>query len=295
MEAWRYKLATVRAIRLDPVRNTLPLDLQLAWLQPQLSTIWPQLGQLAMDRRHMMLVIYSDFGAGSPYAGQMEAVCAELAPQVPRVVLSHDAPLANPRASGLLLAGLAERMPQRAVFLCVVDPGVGSMRRGLIAQSGSRWFVGPDNGLMVAAAGDNAAWFRIDWRPAQLSNTFHGRDLFAPVAAGLAQGRMCAVTPIDDPIGLPMVGGLQQVIFVDRFGNLITGMAEKDIAPQSRVLMGERTIAPGRYFGDVPTGELFWYGNSMGLVEIAANGASAAALVGVGVGCEFQIETEEGL
>ncbi|MDX8409547.1 MAG: SAM-dependent chlorinase/fluorinase [Mariprofundales bacterium] len=242
----------------------------------------------------MMLIIYSDFGAGSPYAGQMEAVCADLAPEVPRVVLSHDAPRAKPRAAGLLLAGLVARMPQRAVFLCVVDPGVGTVRRPLIAQCDNRWFVGPDNGLMVAAAGENAAWFRIDWRPAQLSNTFHGRDLFAPVAAGLALGKMPAVTPIDDPIGLSMVGGLQQIVFVDRFGNLITGIEEKDVAPRSFIVIGDRRIPAGRCFGDVPSGDLFWYGNSMGLVEIAANGSSAAVLLGADVGSVFQIETGEG-
>ncbi|MDQ6951205.1 MAG: SAM-dependent chlorinase/fluorinase [Mariprofundales bacterium] len=236
-----------------------------------------------------MLILFSDFGTGSPYAGQMEVVCAQAAPDVSRVVLTHDAPLADPRAAGVLLAGLISTMPERAVFLCVVDPGVGMDRRPLIVQQGKRWFVGPDNGLLVEAAGANAAWFQIDWRPQHLSATFHGRDLFAPVAAGLAQGRMPAVTPIDDPVGLAVEPCLDRVIFIDRFGNLISGIQASAVDAATDVAVAGHTIAHGRCFGEAAPGSLFWYANSMGLVAVAGNGVSAAELLGVTLGATMQM------
>jgi len=242
------------------------------------------------DNHEHLLVLFSDFGTGSPYAGQMEAVCAALAPMLPRVVLSHDAPLADPRAAGVLLAGLVATMPQRAVFCCVVDPGVGTARRAVVARQGERWFVGPDNGLMVAAAGQGASWFRLDWRPSLLSESFHGRDLFAPVAVGLAQGETPAMTPIDDPVGLAWKPSLPRIIWIDRFGNLISGVVADGVDSAARVLVAGRDIPHGRCFGAVASGALFWYANSMGLIEVAANGASAAALLGVQVGCEMVVK-----
>ncbi|MDQ6964582.1 MAG: SAM-dependent chlorinase/fluorinase, partial [Mariprofundales bacterium] len=120
-----------------------------------------------------LLLLYTDFGAGSHYAGEMEMVCRSLAPDLPVVALTHQAPRHNPRAAATLLAALADGTPRGSILICVVDPQVGSARRALVVKSQERWFVGPDNGLMAAAAGDDASWFHLEWRPDRLSDTFH--------------------------------------------------------------------------------------------------------------------------
>lgn len=138
-----------------------------------------------------MIVLFTDFGLSGPYIGQMKAVLAREAPGVPLIDLFSDAPAFDPISSAYLLAAYAPEFPAGTVFLCVVDPGVGGERAALAVQADSRWFVGPDNGLMAVAAARaerSRRFFRIDWRPPSLSASFHGRDLFAPVAALLARG-----------------------------------------------------------------------------------------------------------
>src|SRR5688572_23638495 len=99
-----------------------------------------------------MIALFTDFGVNGPYVGQMKAVLARAAPGVAVIDLLHDAPAFNPRASAYLLAALAREFAEGAVLLCVVDPGVGTTRRPLVARLDGRWFVGPDNGLFNVAA-----------------------------------------------------------------------------------------------------------------------------------------------
>ena len=144
-----------------------------------------------------MIVLFTDFGWQGPYVGQMKAVLAQQAPDQTVIDLMHDAPVFNSRAAAYLLASLVEPFPKDTVFLAVVDPGVGSgERRPCVLQADGRWYVGPDNGLFNVIAKQSAeytAWV-IDWQPDSLSDSFHGRDLFAPVAAQLASGQL----PADD-------------------------------------------------------------------------------------------------
>ena len=138
-----------------------------------------------------MLVLVTDFGVAGPYLGQMKAVLYRDAPGVPVVDLFSDAPTCNPRATAYLLSAYAMEFPAGSVFLGVVDPGVGTeARRPVAVEADGRWFVGPDNGLfsLVARHAHTAHWWEITWRPQHLSMSFHGRDLFAPVAAMLARG-----------------------------------------------------------------------------------------------------------
>jgi len=241
-----------------------------------------------------MLVLYTDFGHGSYYAGQMEAVCRSMAPAVPCVALTHNAPCCDPRAASVLLAALAAAMPQGAIFVCVVDPGVGSGRRPLVVRDNGCWFVGPDNGLMVAAVGPDADWFRLDWRPDQLSDTFHGRDLFAPAAAKLVLGERLAMSPIADPVGRDWSRQLAQVIDVDRFGNLVTGLQAKGLSDSATVRLGGAQMHHARCFSDVEPNTLFWYRNSFGLIEIAANGGNAAQLLQAQRGDNIEMEIYRG-
>ena len=137
-----------------------------------------------------MIVLFTDFGLHGPYTGQMKAVLHQMAPGIPVIDLFADAPAGNPKASAYLLAAYAAWFPAETVFLCVVDPGVGGTRPPIIVEADGRWYVGPGNGLFEMVqrrAVDTRSW-TIDWRPERLSASFHGRDLFAPVAAMLARG-----------------------------------------------------------------------------------------------------------
>ena len=174
-----------------------------------------------------MIALFTDFGLHGPYAGQMKAVLLDMAPGVPVIDLFADAPAGDPKASAYLLAAYAPWFPERTVFLCVVDPGVGGERPAVIVEADRRWYVGPGNGLfeLVRRRARKAQSFDITWRPKTLSASFHGRDLFAPVAAILARG--------DEPPGRPRADGadrradwpddLAEIVYVDHYGNTMTG------------------------------------------------------------------------
>jgi S-adenosyl-L-methionine hydrolase (adenosine-forming) len=235
-----------------------------------------------------MIVLFTDFGAGDLYVGQLKAVLGEHAAGTPVVDLLHQAPRFNPRAAAHLLAALAGRFPAGAVFLAVVDPGVGTTRDAVILRADERWYVGPDNGLLsvvAARAGKTQSW-RIVWRPPALSASFHGRDLFAPMAAWIASGRL----PADktEPIAALAVrlgaDDLPEAIYVDHYGNVLTGLRAGAVKRSARIdVRGQRLPCAG-VFAEAPEGRPFWYENSIGLVELAANRASAAELLDIGVG-----------
>src|SRR5262249_35613023 len=146
-----------------------------------------------------MIVLFTDFGLTGPYTGQVKAVLQREAPGVPVVDLFADAPTANPRAAAYLLAAYSAWFDAGTIFLCVVDPGVGGARAPVIVEADGRFFVGPGNGLseIVRRRARQARVFEITWQPPDLSATFHGRDLFAPVAARLGRGEAPAGEPHD--------------------------------------------------------------------------------------------------
>lgn len=246
-----------------------------------------------------MIHIYTDFGLGGPYVGQMHAVLAEAAPSVPRIDLMHDAPRFAPVAAGILLAAICHDLPPGGVVLAVVDPGVGSARRGIVLRAGGRWLVGPDNGLLAFATRiDGAEAWEITWQPPGLSASFHGRDLFAPVAARLAMGEAPPGTPID-PLGLRDAGRepvLSAVIYIDDFGNAMTGLVPPaDGSAPIALGIGGEVLGRARTFSDVPPGEAFWYENALGLVEIAVNQGSAAGRLGLSQGVPVSWVAAQGI
>ncbi|MCG5517129.1 MULTISPECIES: SAM hydrolase/SAM-dependent halogenase family protein [Ectothiorhodospira] len=245
-----------------------------------------------------MLVTYTDFGLTGPYTGQLEAVLRQLAPGVPVVHLQADAPAFNPRAAGCLLKSLVTPFAPGSVLVCVVDPGVGTARDPIWVHAHGRIFVGPDNGLLAAVTRDDpdAQVHRILWRPPQLSNSFHGRDLFAPVAAALAKGEAVAsecVTP-ERLCGADWPAELSEVIYVDVYGNLVTGLPAQAVPSESVLNLGGWSIAHRRVFGEAVPGEPFWYANSMGLVEVAVPQGNAADLLKVGMGAVIEGIGSEG-
>jgi S-adenosylmethionine hydrolase len=185
-----------------------------------------------------------------------------------------------------LLAAYAPWWPTRTVFLCVIDPGVGSDRAAVVAQADGQWFVGPDNGLfeLVARRATAVQSWEMTWRPATLSASFHGRDLFAPVAATLARGVPPTGTehPLDRHLDWP--DELPRIIYIDHYGNAVTGLRGSTLPPAARLTAGGRMLSRARVFAEVPEGEPFWYENSNGLAEIAVNRGRADVVLSIGVG-----------
>jgi S-adenosylmethionine hydrolase len=240
-----------------------------------------------------MIFLFTDFGAAGPYLGQMETVLRLAAPGVDIVNLVSDAAPGEPRLAAYLLAALARRMPAGSAFVCVIDPGVGGERLPVVLEADGRWFVGPDNGLLntVAAQSERAAWRIIDWRPDTLSASFHGRDLFAPIAARIAKGdfawphRLWAGPELD---GWPK--DIAAIVYFDHYGNAMTGWRhDPEFDGKNLVLNGQR-IPQARTFGEVPPGAPFWYRNSLDLIEIAVNLNRADVALGLTLGLGFRFE-----
>jgi S-adenosylmethionine hydrolase len=235
-----------------------------------------------------MIFLFTDFGAADLYVGQIKAVLAAEAPRVPVIDLLHDAPPFNIKAGAHLLAALVARIPQGSVTVSVVDPGVGGPRGAVAVLADGRWFVGPDNGLISVTAAREAKVevHAIGWRPQNLSASFHGRDLFAPVAAMLAGGKRKSAR-LEKRTRLSVNLGprdISEVIYADHYGNLMTGMRAAAVPPHRNLTLRGRRIAHARVFAAAAPGQLFWYENSLGLVEVAANGASAQRLLRASLG-----------
>ena len=242
-----------------------------------------------------MIVLFTDFGVRDPYVGQLKARLAEGAPGQQVVDLLHEVPDFNPHAGAHLLAAFAPGFPPGSVFLAVVDPGVGTPRGSVVMLAGGRWFVGPDNGLLsvVGARHEGVKLWRITWRPDGLSMTFHGRDLYAPIAADIARGAFPAdkLEPVDQLNVEFEAGDLSRVIYIDHYGNAWTGV--RAVPAGARVGAGGVIFRHSESFGFVGKGEGFWFINSVGLLELAVNRGSAAATVGLAVGDRVEVRRQD--
>ncbi|MGF1449274.1 MAG: S-adenosyl-l-methionine hydroxide adenosyltransferase family protein [Opitutales bacterium] len=253
---------------------------------------------------HAPIALLTDFGERDWYVGALRGVIQSIAPQAPVLDITHAIAPGDSRAAAFILSQCWLDFPPGTVFCAVVDPGVGTDRTPVAAHADERTFVGPDNGLLgfLTQAFDGEAaprWQAHAIRNAYLfrqvvTHTFHGRDLFAPVAAHLAKG-----TPLEKvgpphptlqppPWSLPtyapaLVRG--EVLHVDRYGNVLTNL--KVAALRQRYTLGNALhLEPAQTasalfiplvdtFGSVPLGEPLAYEGSGGFLEIAVNGASA--------------------
>ena len=237
-----------------------------------------------------MIALFTDFGLTDPYVGQLHAVLAREAPGIPGVGLFHSVPNFDVRAGAYLLPAYVDEFAPETVFLCVVDPGVGSDRAPVMLRADGRWYVGPDNGLfsVLARRARQVDSYAIRWRPARLSDSFHGRDLFAPVAARLACGKVPDSEPA--PLTTPKwPAELAQVLYIDHYGNGITGLRAQTLTPKSRLHVGRRVLRYARVFSDVSRGHPFWYTNANGLVEIAVREGSAARQLKLRLGMQVRV------
>ena len=240
-----------------------------------------------------MIALFTDFGLHGPYTGQMKAALHHMAPGVPVIDLFADAPAGDPKASAYLLGAYAAWFRTGTVFLCVVDPGVGGERPPLIVEADGRWYVGPGNGLfeLVQRRANMMRRWDITWQPGSLSASFHGRDLFAPVAAMLARGDPPAgKSRSDDSDRRPdWPDDLAEIVYIDHYGNAMTGLRAAALPAARRFEAAGRVLDRARTFGDLPVGTAFWYENSNGLVEIAVNQGRADCALGLSVGTPVAI------
>src|SRR5438552_2312885 len=247
-----------------------------------------------------VIAFLTDFGTRDHYAGTMKGVALGICPDATLVDISHDVPPHDIVAGALELAAAYKYFPAGTIFLVVVDPGVGSTRRGLAAEAGDYKFVAPDNGVLTAVFGEHPPKRVVELterkyaRPT-VSRTFEGRDRFAPAAAWLAKGIELAalgrtaadVQRLDIP--QPRVDEdriVGEILRVDRFGNLITNIDRRTFDKLAGgaldVTAGGRTVPKVvSTYGDAGVGELCALFGSTDHLEIAANGASAAAALGL--------------
>lgn len=254
-----------------------------------------------------LITLTTDFGAAGPYVAMMKAVIHRHAPGVQIVDLTHEVAPCNPGEAGFWIAHSYRHFPADSLHLAVVDPGVGTSRAIIAAAHDDQLFLAPDNGLLPLVLPETVQLYalaadwpgRRDW-PAP-SQSFHGSDIFAPLAAALACGR---ARPADigprlyDPVpaALPAArrnadGISGQVVTVDHWGNLITNIDAallEDIAAP-RVSIGHRDLPLRRTYGEAPPGALLALVNSLGVVEIAWREGNAAAMLGLGRGAPVQV------
>jgi S-adenosyl-L-methionine hydrolase (adenosine-forming) len=243
-----------------------------------------------------LITLLTDFGIADSYVGEVKGVLLSQVHGVVLVDITHQVPPGDVRAGQYVLSRAWHRFPQGTVHLAVIDPGVGTVRRALAAQAAGHFFVAPDNGLLSFLPAD-AHWVALPVR-ADASPTFHARDVFAPAAGQLALG--AALTHLGQPITDPYLSPLPsprhdgaavvgEVIYVDRFGTLISNVAGPDVEPGVRIKVAGVEIGTlTRTFGDVGRGQLVAFVGSGGTVEIAVRDGSAARLLGVGVGAEVR-------
>ena len=258
-----------------------------------------------------LVSLTTDFGTRDPYAAAMKGVLLEGCPDARIVDLTHEIGPHDVLEGALFLAAAVPYFPAGTIHVAVVDPGVGTGRRGLVAATAGQLVVCPDNGLLTllarryevtARAIENRALFRTPVSP-----TFHGRDVFAPVAAYLACGGDVSKVgpPIEDLVRLPLPeparsGGVVrgEVIHIDHFGNAVTNIDAPAFDALDRplaVAAGGRELGHLKLtYGDVPAGDALALIGSAGLLEVAVREASAADRLGLRLGDAVEVRPAPG-
>ncbi len=271
------------------------------------------MNQLTPSNKHPIVTLMTDFGLSDAYVGVMKGVIIGIVPEAHLIDLTHDIPPQNILSGAWILATVYRYFPQDTVHICVVDPGVGSSRRAIALHAGDWFFVGPDNGLFSYILMEQTIHIAVNllnsaYQLPQVSATFHGRDLFAPVGASLAQG-----TPIEqlgppiDPTTLQrfdITCPIRQethidahIVHIDHFGNLITNIPltlvpelfsdETPNQPLQLIFPTHNIVVEKhkRFFSAGLNDEQpFIYGDSSGYVGITIRNGNAAKALNVTFG-----------
>lgn len=258
------------------------------------------------------ITLLTDFGTADYFVSAVKGVILSGNPKAHIVDITHDIPPQDVEAAAFILLAAHSSFPAGTIHVAVVDPGVGSSRKPLLVKAGKQFFVGPDNGIFSYICRADAKIFQLTnaeyFRPV-VSSTFHGRDIFAPVAAALSTG----VKPeklgqkVANCVRLPALelkelngGGLEgRIIHIDRFGNCVTNitrndLTDEDISAGVRLLVGDKTVdSLKNFFSEEPRGnKAFGIWGSAGFLEIAAENKSAAELLNVRRGDPVIVQRE---
>ena len=248
-----------------------------------------------------IITLLTDFGTRDYFVGAMKGVILSLNPDATIVDITHEIPPQGIQAAAFNLLACYRNFPARTIHVSVVDPGVGSNRNAIIVECANQFFIGPDNGLfswIIEREGNFSAWQITNEKFFRnpVSPTFHGRDVFAPIAAALSTGTFPDEfgPPLENFVTLPPISPRTRadaiegsIIHIDRFGNCITNFSaehinEEGIAAGAKLIVNKREITSIRkFFADqnAAVNELFMLVGSAGFVEIAAQNASAAAIL----------------
>ena len=272
------------------------------------------------------IVFLTDFGNTDPYTGIMKGIISRIAPQASLIDLTNAIPPGDIQKGAMVLWQSITSFPEGSIFLCVIDPGVGSSRKGIVMQTRQYLFVGPDNGLFSFITDTQTSTWELanpKYQNTTLSHTFHGRDLFAPAAAYLWNGVSPSDfgTPVSTPVTLPRpclqmkackeIKG--EILYFDHFGNAITSIG---VFEEEHVTLNFRDWLDGKQqcsilkstcklhvrsntklslastFSDIPDEQCAMIIGSSGLIEIVANQDSARELLGLERGEEIILTCE---
>jgi len=267
-----------------------------------------------------VIALMTDFGIGDGDVGVMKGVIAGITPYAHIIDITHNVGPQNVPSGAWILAAGYQYFPKNTVFVCVVDPGVGSTRGAIALHAGDWYFVGPDNGLFSYIMSEQTIHAAVHLTNSSyylptVSSTFHGRDIFAPVGAHLSReltGIFSELGPSVDPATLKRleVGGAVRdgttinahIVHIDNFGNLITSMPftlvpELYTVSQVRIVFKENGITVEKlrqFFAEGPDdGQAFIYGDSSGYVGIAVRNGNAAKTLKVGFGAPLALILSE--
>jgi len=257
-----------------------------------------------------IITLTTDFGLSDHFVASMKGVILGILPDAHIVDISHQVSAFNISEAAFVISQAYPDFPSKTVHVVVIDPGVGTSRRPILVSAAGQFFIAPDNGVLsmvysrekhAVRAITNAKYFR---RP--VSDTFHGRDIFAPCAARLAKGARAASfgkpfgeyvrLAIDEPARTGARSWSGMVLKADRFGNLITNFRVSEFPilltrPFRFAAGGCEITEMARTFADFPQGELFVLVGSAGFIEISMNQGSAAERLGIGAGAAVDLTT----
>jgi S-adenosylmethionine hydrolase len=256
----------------------------------------------------MMIALLTDFGTQDYFAGAMKGAILSINRQAKIVDITHEIPPQDIRAAAFTLRACYKDFPEGTIFVAVVDPGVGSNRKAILVETEDYFFIAPDNGLLsFVVEGGSPRIFELTnkkYFAANISSTFHGRDIFAPVAAHLSNGaqpnefgaRIEDLTrfEIAAPRNISDKTIEAEIIHIDRFGNLITNLKREDLPQKfSLEINGMKIDKLKTFYAESDADEIFMIAGSAGFLEIAAAQNSAEKILNAKPGQVIEIKTED--
>lgn len=241
----------------------------------------------------MSIALLTDFGARDYFVASMKGVILSIDPAAVIVDITHDIPPQDISEAAFTLRACYRDFPAGTIFVAVVDPGVGSDRRPILAEAGGYYFIAPDNGLLSFILDDGARVFEIsnpEFSAANMGSTFHGRDIFAPAAAHLSRGAapaqfgpgitdfvcVCEAKPAVSEQGIE-----GEVIHIDRFGNIVTNFTRGDLPTKFIVEIGNTIVETHRqFYAEAEKTAVFSIWGSAGFLEISIREGSAEKVLG---------------